>query len=79
MMWNIMYRRSPHNVYGEYRIVLCRKYNYKKLCGNIAKRCIGVIKKVCSDNYVDMISGNVSSYYIHILISTLPYLSVSNI
>ena len=37
------------------------------LYGNIAERCIEVIREICSANYIDIISGNISSD--HTLIS----------
>ena len=47
--------------------------------GNIAERCIEVIREICSANYVDIISGNVSPDHVHMLISAQPHLSVSKI
>jgi len=47
--------------------------------GNIAERCIEVIREICSANYVDIISGNVSPDHVHMLISAPPYLAVSKI
>ena len=49
------------------------------LYGNIAERCIDVIREICSANYIDIISGNVRQDHIHMLISALPHLSISKI
>ena len=46
------------------------------LYGNIAERCIEVIWEICSANYIDIISGNVSPDHVHMLISAPPHLSV---
>ena len=74
------YRRSSHSVYDiEYHIVFCTKYRHRVLYGNIAERCIEVIRKICSANYIDIISGNVSPDHVHMLISAPPHLSVSKI
>ena len=43
------------------------------LYGNIAEKCTEVIREVCSANYVDIISGNVSSEHVHMLISVPPH------
>lgn len=80
MMWGMAYRRSSHNVYGiEYHIVFCTKYRYRALYDNIAEKCIEVMKKVCSANYVDIISENVSSDHVHRLSSMPPHLHISRI
>ena len=79
-MGGMTYRRSSHSVYDiEYHIVFCTKYRYRVLYGNIAERCIEVIRKICSANYIDIISGNVSPDHVHMLISAPPHLSVSKI
>ena len=43
------------------------------LYGNISEKCTEVIREVCSANYVDIISGNVSSEHVHMLISVPPH------
>ena len=74
------YRRSSHSVYDiEYHIVFCTKYRYRVLYGNIAERCIEVIREICATNYVDIIIGNVSPDHVHMLISVPPHLSVSKV
>jgi putative transposase len=59
--------------------VFCTKYRYRVLLGEVANRCKDLIKEICSTNYVDIISGNISSDHIHILISVPPHISVSKI
>ena len=49
------------------------------LYGSIAERCIKVIREICSANYIDIISGNVSPDHVHMLVSAPPHLSVSKI
>lgn len=49
------------------------------LYGNVAGKCIEVIREICSANYVDIISGNISPDHIHMLISVPPHLSVSKV
>lgn len=74
------HRRGTHIVHDiEYRIVFCTKYRDRVLYSNISERCIKVIKEVCSANYVDIISGNISPDQIHMLISVPPHFSVSKI
>ncbi|MBR1479300.1 MAG: hypothetical protein IJ599_00155 [Alphaproteobacteria bacterium] len=45
-------------------MVFCTICRYRALYGNIVERCIEVRWEVCSANYVDMIGGNLSLYYI---------------
>ena len=74
------YRRSSHSVYDiEYHIVFCTKYRYRVLYSNIAERCIEVIREICSANYIDIISGNVSPVHVHMPISAPPHLLVSKV
>ena len=74
------YGRSSHSVYDkEYHIVFWTKYRYRVLYGSIAERCVEVIREICSSNYVDIISGNVSPDHVHMLISAPPHLSISTI
>ncbi|MBQ3945832.1 MAG: IS200/IS605 family transposase, partial [Alphaproteobacteria bacterium] len=63
----------------EVHIVFCTKYRYRVLYGNIAERSIEVIREICSANYIDIVSGNVSPDHVHMLISALPHLSISKI
>ena len=52
-MWGIAYRRSSRSVYDiEYHVVFCTKYRGRVLYGNIAAKCIEVIREVRSANYV---------------------------
>ena len=72
------YRRSSHSVYDiGYHIVFCTKYRHRVLYGNIAERCIEVIREICSFNYVDIINENGSPEHVRMLISAPPHLSVS--
>jgi putative transposase len=74
------YRKSAHSLYElQYHIVFCTKYRYRVLNGDIANRCRDLIREICSANYVDIVSGNVSPDHIHILISVPPHLAVSKI
>ena len=73
-------RTSAHSVYDiEYHIVFYTKYRRRVLYGNIAERCIEVIREIWETNFVDIISGNVSPGHAHMLISVPPHLSVSKV
>ncbi|MBR1479687.1 MAG: IS200/IS605 family transposase [Alphaproteobacteria bacterium] len=71
------YRRSSHSIYNiEYHIVFCAKCRHRILYRNIAERCMEVISKVCSVNYVDIINENISPDHVHMLPSAPPHLSI---
>ena len=61
----------------KYHIVFCTKYRYRVLCGEVAARCREIIREVCSVNYIDIISGNIGSDHVHMLISVPPHISIS--
>jgi putative transposase len=74
------YRHGAHSTYDlKYHIVFCTKYRYRVLTGHIATRTIELIKEVCSANYVDIVSGNISPDHVHMLISVPPNTSLSKI
>lgn len=51
----IIYKISSHSVYDiECHVVFCVKHRYMVLYGNIAERCIDVIREVCSVSYVEI-------------------------
>ncbi|MBQ7524088.1 MAG: hypothetical protein IJT08_00565 [Alphaproteobacteria bacterium] len=45
--------------------MFCIKCRYRALYNNIAERLIGVITEVCSANYADITSGNVSPAHLY--------------
>ncbi|MBR1479940.1 MAG: IS200/IS605 family transposase [Alphaproteobacteria bacterium] len=74
----MIYRRSSHSVYDiECHIVFCTKYRCGGAIRQYYRAMYKVIRKVCSANYVDIISGNISPYHVHMLSSVPPYLPIS--
>ena len=75
----MQYDKGKHCVfYHRYHVVWSTKYRFKVLQGDIKKRVREIIRRVCSENGVDIISGVVSSDHVHIFISLPPKLSMSN-
>ena len=75
----MQYDKSKHCVfYHRYHVVWSTKYRFKVLQGDIQKRVREIIRRICSENGVDIISGVVSSDHVHIFISLPPKLSMSN-
>ncbi|KAA5806829.1 IS200/IS605 family transposase [Thermoanaerobacterium thermosaccharolyticum] len=74
------YRKSSHATYDlKYHIVWITKYRKPILVGKIAERTRELIRMVCKNNEVEILSGHVSKNHIHILVSAPPHLSVSKL
>ena len=75
----MQYDKGKHCVfYHRYHVVWSTKYRFKVLQGDIQKRVREIIRRICSENGVDIISGVVSSDHVHMFISLPPKLSMSN-
>ena len=74
------YRKSSHCTYDiKYHIVWITKYRKSVITGQIAKRTQELIRLICKNNDVEILSGHVSKDHIHLLVSSPPSLSVSKL
>jgi putative transposase len=74
------YRKSSHGLYDlKAHIVWITKYRYPVLTSQIAIRLRELVRKICADNNVEIISGVISPKHVHILISYPPNISVSKL
>ena len=74
------YEKSSHVVYNiNYHIVWTTKYRYKVLRGTISKRLQELIRQGCEARNITIISGNIRSDHIHMLISSPPSIAPSKI
>ena len=74
------YRKSTHGIYDfKVHIAWITKYRYPIFQKKLALRLRDLIRQICSENDVALISGNVSPDHVHILISYPPNLSVSKL
>ena len=74
------YRKSSHCTYDiKYHIVWITKYRKPVIVGAIAKRLQEIIRQVCQQNDVQILSGHVSKDHVHMLVSAPPHLSVSKL
>ena len=70
------YRRGAHTVTDlKYHFVWKTKYSYEVLKGDIALRTRDMLREICSENDMAIMSGNVRSNHIHILINAPAHLS----
>lgn len=74
------YRRSSHSVFNlQVHLAWITKYRFKVLKGLIGQRTKELIRRICSEENVEIISGAVSVDHVHILVSIDPSTSVSNL
>lgn len=77
---NAYYRKSSHTVFNiQVHISWITKYRYKVLKGQIGYRTKELIRRICNEKNVEIISGSVSPDHIHILISIDPSTSISKL
>jgi putative transposase len=74
------YKRGSHTRYDiKYHIVWITKYRRPILEGSVAERVRELIRQICMQNDVTIIKGHVSKDHIHILVSTTPKMSISQL
>lgn len=75
----MQYQKGKHCVfYHRYHVVWITKYRYKVLTGAIRKRVRKIVRQVCAENGVEIISGVLSCDHVHMFVSIPPSLSVSD-
>jgi len=74
------YRRSNHTTFLlQIHIAWITKYRYKVIKGEIAEHAKKYLRRICSENNVEILSGAISQDHIHMLISIDPSISVSKL
>ena len=74
------YRKSSHSVFSiELHIVWITKYRYKVLKGDVAIRTRDMMRRICTEENAEILSGVVSDDHVHILVSIDPSTSVSKL
>ena len=72
------YTRGSHTVFHHrYHIVWAPKYRYKVLTGEIRLRVREIIRHVCDDMGVRIISGVLSQDHVHMFVEIPPHVAVS--
>ena len=75
----MQYQKGKHCVfYHRYHVVWITKYRYKVLTGAIRKRVRQIIRQICAENGVEIISGVLSCDHLHMFVSIPPSLSLSD-
>ena len=74
------YRKSSHTTFRiELHIVWVTKYRYKVLTGTICTHTRDLLRRICSEERAEIISGSVSPDHVHLLVSIDPSVSVSTL
>jgi len=72
------YTTGCHTVFHHrYHIVWAPKYRYKVLRGKIRERIRTIVRQVCSELGVKIVSGVLSTNHIHMFVEIPPHISVS--
>ncbi len=72
------YRKGSHTVYNlEYHFVWVTWYRYHVLTGDIKIRVRELIRQVSQQHDINILKGHVSKDHVHILVSSPPHLSAS--
>ena len=72
------YATGSHTVFHHrYHIVWVPKYRYKVLRGEIRERVRTIIRQVCSELRVEIISGVLSTDHVHMFVAIPPHIAVS--
>jgi putative transposase len=74
------YRKSSHSQFNiQIHLAWITKYRYRILTGDIGQRARDLIRRICLENRVEILSGSVSPDHIHILVSIDPSISVATL
>ena len=74
------YRTGPHTKYKiEYHFVWITKYRYAVLKGDVALRLRELVRQTCTAFDIEILRGVVSKDHVHLLLSSPPTLSPSEI
>lgn len=78
--WQMGYRKTSHSVYDlKYHIVWVTKYRYQVLRGDIGLRTRELIRQICTQLDVQILTGHVSADHVHLLVSVPPTIAVSDL
>ena len=76
----MQYDKGKHcTFHHRYHLVWITKYRFKVLTGDVKLRVREIIRQVCAENGVTIISGVLSCDHIHMQVSIPPKLSVSDL
>ncbi len=73
------YPRGSHTVYHHrYHIVWIPRYHYKVLEGQLRERIHEIIRRVCDELGVTIVSGVLSKEHVHMFVKAPPHIAISD-
>lgn len=64
------YRKGAHTIYDiKYHFVWKTKYGYRVLKSDLALRLRQIIREICKERWLEIVSGNVRATHVHLLVS----------
>ena len=73
------YRTSAHSKHDvKVHIIFLPKYRKKILTGYLGEKIRDLIRQICSEIEVEIISGKLTIDHVHLFLSYPPYLSISD-
>ena len=74
------YRRASHTLFSiQLHICWITKYRYKVLKGEVGQRAKELIRRICNEEGVEILSGAIAPDHVHILISINPSTNISTL
>lgn len=74
------YRKTSHSIFSlQVHISWITKYRYKVLTGPIGYRTKDLLRRICTEENVEIISGSVAPDHVHMLVSIDPSTSISTL
>ncbi len=78
--WQMSYRKTAHSVYDlKYHIVWVTKYRYPVLKGGVGERTRDIIRQICNQLDVQIMTGHVSAEHVPLLVSVPPTIAISTL
>ena len=72
------YRKNSHSKYDlKVHLILIPKYRKRVLLGKVAERARDLLKQICLDHEVYVISGKIAVDHVHMFVSYRPQLAIS--
>lgn len=74
------YRTSSHSKYDlKVHLIWIPKYRRRVLVGKVAERARDLLRRICMENEVDIISGKITSDHVHMFVTYRPQMSISKL
>jgi len=74
------YAKGAHTIYDiKYHFVWKTKYSYGVLNGEVALRTRQILREICAEHEIQIVSGNVRANHVHMLLATPTHMSPSQI